>query len=86
MAVGAAAPVPLSRRGPGFGRKDEGSTSTGLAPPRSPGKGSLTAAPIQPGSNGKGGQDALLRSQLGMDTAGRARCCLCGFLHWFWDI
>lgn len=57
MAAGAAAPAPLSQRGSGFGRKDEGSTSTGPAPPRSPGKGSLTAAPIQPGSNGNTGQD-----------------------------
>lgn len=57
MAAGVVALVPLSRRGSGFGRKDEGSTSTGPAPPRSPGKGSLTAAPIQPGSNGNWGQD-----------------------------
>lgn len=57
MAAGAVALVPLSWCGSGFGRKDEGSTSTGLAPPRSPGKGSLTAAPIQPGSNGNRAQD-----------------------------
>lgn len=39
MAAGAAAPAPLSQRGSGFGRKDEGSTSTGPAPPRSPWQG-----------------------------------------------
>lgn len=87
MAAGAAAPVPLSRRGSSFGRKDEGSTSAGPAPPRSPGKGSLTAAPIRPGSNGNGVRMCpLLHSQLRVEAAGRAQCCLCGFPHWFWDI
>lgn len=80
----------LSRRRSGFGGKDKGSTFTGpgsSAAARSPGKGSLTATPVQPGGANRDTrsrcakhQHPLPQSQLQADAVHKPLLCWLGGL------